>query len=85
MQIISLGLSFGMKVVTIIPTRPETRLTDICNKYKNISGNFYNYLNSFFFNTEPGENGEWSKIWDAQKLECLCHSTVRSISFEQKK
>ena len=36
MRIISLGLSFGMKNVTIVPILPETRLTGTCDKYKKV-------------------------------------------------
>ena len=36
MRIILLGLSFGMKNVTIVPILPETRLTGTCDKYKKV-------------------------------------------------
>ena len=85
MRVISLGLSFGMKNVTIVPIRPEKRLTDICNKYKSISGNSYNYLNSFFSIVNLAKMGDDRKFGDAQKLDCLYYSTVRSINFERKK
>ena len=49
MRIISLGLSFCMKNVTIVPIRPETRLTDTCSKYKKVFLVIFTFIWLVFF------------------------------------
>ena len=51
-----------MKNVTIVPICPETRLTDICKKYKIVSGNFYSYLKSFFSIVKQAKMGDDQKF-----------------------